>query len=282
MSGEDQASRLRELMRATRGTRTITITSGKGGVGKSNVALNVSILLSAAGHRVALVDADLALANLDVLANVTVRGNLSHVIAGRRTLEEILIDLPSGVQFVPGASGLAKLADLSPFQRAKLLGELSALESDNDVIVVDCSAGIGPTVMSFACGADHVMVVTTPEPTAITDGYAVIKSMMNKDYVGYASLLVNMATGRQEARATYQRIATVARQFLGARIFDAGYVLADPKVPEAVKKREPFVLAYPRCPASRCLAALATKLRSGKALVGHREGFFRRVANWFA
>jgi flagellar biosynthesis protein FlhG len=134
--------------------------------------------------------------------------------------------------------------------------------------------------MNFACGADHVMVVTTPEPTAVTDGYAVIKCVCGDNYDGYVSLLVNMATGRQEARSTYQRIATVGRQFLGARVFDAGYILTDPKVPEAVKRRQPFVLAYPRCPASRCLAALATKLRSGKALVGGKEGFFRRVASW--
>ena len=282
MSVEDQASKLRELMRSSRAARTIAVTSGKGGVGKSNVSLNLSILLSAAGNRVALVDADLGLANLDVLANVTVRANLSHVVAGSRTLEETVIDLPSGVQLVPGASGLARLADLTDFQRAKLVHDLAALEADNDLIVVDCSAGIGPDVLSFACGADHVMVVTTPEPTAVTDGYAVVKAVTQLNYRGHVSLLVNMVAGRHEARSTHQRIATVARQFLSARVFDAGYVLFDPKVKEAVKKREPFVLAYPRCPASRCLAALATKLRSGSAMIGHRDGFFRRVANWFA
>lgn len=282
MSAEDQASRLRQLMRANRGTQTIAVTSGKGGVGKSNVALNLAILLSAAGHRVALVDADLGLANLDVLADVTVRANLWHVIAGRRSLAETIIDLPSGVQLVPGASGLARLADLSAFQRAQLLRDLSALEGDNDIILVDCSAGIGPDVLSFATGAEHVMVVSTPEPTAVTDGYAVIKAVTNRGYRGRLSLLVNMVLGRHEARATHQRIATVARQFLGAQVLDAGYVLTDPRVREAVKKRKPFVLAYPRCPASRCLAALATKLRSSKALTGERGGFFRRVADWFA
>ncbi|HUS91311.1 MAG TPA: MinD/ParA family protein [Phycisphaerae bacterium] len=282
MSADDQASKLRELMRASRGTRTIAVASGKGGVGKSNVALNLSILLSAAGHRVALVDADLGLANLDVLADVMVRANLSHVINGNRSLEEIVVDLPSGVQLVPGASGLARLASLSEFQRGKLLGELSALEADNDVIVVDCSAGIGPDMMGFACGSDHAIVVTTPEPTAVTDAYAVIKAMTQRRYAGHMSLLVNMVAGRNEARATHQRIATVARQFIGARVFDAGYVLADPRVPEAVRKRQPFVLAFPRCPASRCLAALATKLRSGSAMVQAKGGFFRRVANWFA
>lgn len=285
MAGEDQASKLRELMRAStqgpRTTRTIAITSGKGGVGKSNVALNLSILLSAAGHRVALVDADLGLANLDVLSNVAVRANLSHVIAGTHTLEDTIIDLSSGVQLVPGASGLAKLADLSEFQRAQLVRELSALENDNDIIVVDCSAGIGPDVMNFACGADHVIVVTTPEPTAITDAYAVVKAISRKSYPGRVSLLVNMVMDRHEARTTHQRIATVARQFLNAKVFDAGYILMDPRVRESVRKREPFVLAYPKCPASQCLSALATKLRTGTTLTEQKNGFFQRVANWF-
>jgi len=281
MPADDQARRLRELMRASHGARTIAVTSGKGGVGKSNVALNLSILLSAAGHRVALVDADLGLANLDVLANVTVRGNLSHVVAGSHTLSEIVVDLPSGVQLVPGASGLTGLAQLSGFQRARLLRDLSALENDNDVIIVDCSAGIGPGMMSFACGADDIMVVTTPEPTAVTDGYAVIKAVSQRQAAGRISLLVNMASDRHEARVTHQRIAGVGRQFLAVRVLDAGYVLSDPKVREAVKRREPFVLAYPRCAASRCLVALATKLKSSSSAMAAKEGFFRRVANWF-
>jgi flagellar biosynthesis protein FlhG len=226
--------------------------------------------------------ADLGLANLDVLAGAEVRANLSHVIAGSHGLEQVVAHLPSGVQLVPGASGLAKLADLSEFQRAALLRSLTGLEADNDVIVIDCSAGIGPEVMSFACGADHVMVVTTPEPTAVTDAYAVVKAVTQRRHVGHVSLLVNMAADRHEARATHQRIASVAEQFLGRQVFDAGYVLADPRVPEAVRQCEPFVLAYPRCTASKCLAALAVRLRSDESPAGSKEGFFRRVANLFA
>lgn len=282
MPTEDQASKLRRLMQQVRRTRTIVVTSGKGGVGKSNVALNLAILLSAAGNRVALVDADLGLANLDLLVDVNVRANLSHVIAGVRKLAEIVVDLPCGVQLVPGASGLAKLGQLSEFQRVQLLKELSVLEADNDVIIVDTSAGIGPEVLHFTASADNVLVVTVPEPTAITDGYAVIKLLAQRNYEGHISVLVNMATNRLEARSTYQRISTVARQFLGTRVFDAGYVLFAPKVREAVQRRIPFVLAYPRCPASRCMAALATKLSDGSALPESRQGFFGRVANWFA
>ncbi len=283
MKSEDQASKLRRLMHQARQTRTIAITSGKGGVGKSNIALNLSILLSAAGNRVALVDADLSLANLDLLMDVNVRANLSHVISGARTLEEIVVDLPHGVQLVPGASGLAKMARLSEFQRVQLLNQLTALEADNDVIVIDTGAGISQDVLQFAIAADNVVVVTVPEPTAITDGYAMIKLLSQNGYEGHMSVLVNMTLNRNEARTTYQRISNVARQFLGVRVFDAGYVLMEPKVREAVRKREPFVLAYPRCPASRCMAALATKLSASGTLTlpNRKEGFFRRVANWF-
>jgi len=277
---QDQASRLRQLMRDANRTQTIAVASGKGGVGKSNLALNLSILLSAAGQRVALIDADLGLANLDVLLDVDVRGNLSHVISGARSLSDVIVHLPSGVQLVPGASGLERLAHLNEFQRAHLLREMMQLEADNDVIVIDCGAGIGPDVVHFATAADSVIVVTAPEPTAVTDGYAVIKVLTQAKFDGKMSLLVNFATDRQEARLTYTRVADVARQFLGARVLDAGYVLADPKVREAVRRREPFVLAYPKCDASRCLAALAAKLCAGGSLAPPRQGFFRKVASW--
>lgn len=282
MHAEDQADKLRRLMSQARQTRTIAVSSGKGGVGKSNVALNLAILMSGAGNRVALVDADMGLANLDLLAGVDVRANISHVLAGSRRRSEVVMDLPCGIQFVPGASGVAKLADLSEFQRAALLKELAALEADNDVIVIDTGAGIGPDVLHLAGSADTVLVVTTPEPTAITDAYALIKVLTQRDYLGQMSVLVNFAPTRHEGRGTFQRISTVARQFLDVRVLDAGYVLNDPKVPEAVRRREPFVLAFPRCPASRCMAALATKLCAGGALVSRPEGFFRRVADWFA
>ena len=282
MSHEDQASKLREMMQRMRQSRTVAIVSGKGGVGKSNVALNLAVLLSAGGNRVALVDADLGLANLDVLLNIDVRANLSHVISGGRRLADIVVDLPCGVQFVPGASGIAQLANLSDFQRGQLLSDMAALEAENDVILIDCGAGIGRDTMQLASSADHVLVVTAPEPPAITDAYAVVKVLKRQGYPGKLSLLVNLAADRQEARDAYQRVAGVARQFLDVRVLDAGYVLADPKVKEAVRRREPVVLAFPKSPASRCLAALANRLVEGNDLSGQKTGFFKRVANWFS
>ncbi|MCK4601599.1 MAG: AAA family ATPase, partial [Phycisphaerae bacterium] len=218
MQSEDQASKLRELVHQARQTRVIAIASGKGGVGKSNIALNLAILLSAAGNRVALVDADLGLANLDVLLDIRVPGNLSHVISGSKQLEDVVTNLPCGVQFIAGASGLAKLARLSEFKRTLLLKQLAALEADNEIIIVDCGAGIGPDVLHFSAAADNVLVVTTPEPPAVTDGYAVIKVLAQQGYSGHMSLLVNFASNRHEARQTQQRISTVARQFLGAKV----------------------------------------------------------------
>lgn len=292
---EDQATRLRQMMNQPHRVRqtprqdsrdvtcrTIAVCSGKGGVGKSNVALNLAIQLSMAGNRVALVDADMGLANLDVLINVDVRGNLSHVVAGQRSLDEIVVDLPSGVQFIAGASGLAKMANLSEFERVNLLDQLTRLEMDNDFIVIDCGAGIGPDVLSIAGGADNVLVVTTPEPTAITDAYAVIKVLAQRSYSGTMSLLVNLADSRQEARATFQRIADVARRFLDTRVYDGGYVSTDMRVREAVKRREPFVLAYPKSQASKCVAALVNRLSAGGIIPQNKTGFFKRVARLFA
>lgn len=279
--GEDQASRLRELMQQARKTMTLAVASGKGGVGKSNVALNVALLLAGAGCRVSLVDADLGLANLDVLTDVEVRANLSHVLDGTRRLEDVLIELPHGVQLVPGASGLARLTELSSFERARLLEELRSLEEDSDVIVVDTGAGIGPGVMQFAASADRTMVVTTPEPPAIADAYAVVKVLCRQGFAGQISVLANMAASRQTGRTVAQRVAAVARKFLGVQVFDAGHVPEDPHVRQAVARRTPFVLAYPRCPASRCLAAVANKLFRNVEVGEARPGFFRRVASWF-
>ena len=282
MTGVDQASRLRALMHQARRTHTIAVTSGKGGVGKSNIALNLAVLLSAAGNRVALLDADFGLANLDVLTNAQVGANLAHVVAGKRRMRDVVVDLPFGVQLAPGASGLAQMADLNEFQRTRLLDELSALEDENDVIIIDTGAGIGRNAMTFAGCADTVLVVATPEPTSITDAYAVVKVLHQRQCQGRMNLLVNFAVDRIEARATYNRISTVAREFLGVPLYDGGYILTDARVAAAVRKRTPLVLAYPRCQASRCMAALATRLCRSGALLVQRESFFRRVANWFS
>src|ERR1041385_2437859 len=173
----DQAAQLRSLVRERRRASVVAITSGKGGVGKSNIAVNLAIKLAAANKDVVLLDADLGLANADVLCNVDLKTNLAHVIARKHELAEVMVKAPGGFRLIGGASGLARMADLTDGDRQRLLEALAELEQTTDAILLDTGAGISPNVLAFAKAADHVMVVTTPEPTAITDAYAVIKVM---------------------------------------------------------------------------------------------------------
>ena len=260
----------------------IAITSGKGGVGKTNLAVNLAITLSAAGKRVVLLDADLGLANADVLCNIDLPANLSHVIARRKELGEVLVQAPGGFSLIGGASGLARMADLTDADRQRLVDALGELEQKADVILIDTGAGISPNVLAFTRAADHVLVVTTPEPTAITDAYAVVKVVSRDHAERRISLLVNQARNPNEARIVHERIARVARQFLGVSVLDAGSVPEDEQVSLAVRKRTPFVLASPRSPASHAVTQLAKRLQQGVAGATAQEaGFFHRMSRWF-
>ncbi len=279
----DQASRLRELVRgATASPLTLAILSGKGGVGKSNIAVNLSICLAARRLRVALVDLDMGLANADLLMGVRPRFTLAQVISGMRTLEDIMVDGPAGVQLVPGCSGLHQLANLSEFERQNLLLHLQKLEDSTDMIVFDCGAGISRNVIRFALAASQIMVVTTPEPTAVTDAYAVIKTLQREDYQHPVGLVVNKVISRGEAEQTYRRVSEVAKRFLGFPIAYLGYVLQDAAVAMAVQSQSPVVVSHPGSNASACLAALADALdQKQRGAPSRRESFFRRVAGLF-
>jgi flagellar biosynthesis protein FlhG len=285
----DQATTLRSLVQERRRASVIAITSGKGGVGKSNVAVNLAIKLSAAGKRVVLLDADLGLANADVLCNIDLPCNLSHVIARKKELADVMVKAPGGFRLIGGASGLARMADLTDFDRQRIVDALAELEETADIILIDTGAGISPNVLSFTRAADHVLVLTTPEPTAITDAYAVIKVITRAGGDGHLmgasdrriSLLVNQARSPGEARVVHERIAKVARQFLGVSVLDAGYLYSDEQVPIAVRKRTPFVLTAPKCPAATCVTQLAMRLEQGVAASESAGGFFHRMGRWF-
>jgi len=279
----DQATRLRQLVRKNdAGAQVIAITSGKGGVGKSTVAVNLSICLASRGLRVTLVDVDLGLANADLLMNIQPKYTIGHVLSGSRTVESICVEGPGGVRFVPGASGRADLADLSEFDRRNLIAQLHRLASSTDIVILDCGAGISRNVTSFALAADRVIVVTTPQPTALTDAYATIKSLHRQRCNVSASLFVNMVNSRAEATATFQRVAGVAQRFLNYSVADGGYMLHDTAVELAVQQRCPLVLRYPESNASVCVAAMAIDLARELPGRRHSDGFFKRVAGLFA
>lgn len=279
----DQATRLRQLMRAHRvPATTLAITSGKGGVGKTNIAVNLSICMAARGLRVTLVDVDMGLANADLLMNLQPRYTLSHVISGVRSIESICMDGPAGVRFVPGASGLESLANLSEFERLNLISQLQKLETSTDMIVLDCGAGISRNVTSFALAADQVLVITTPEPTAMTDAYATIKSLHRECRNVPLRLLVNMASSRAQAEVVYQRLSGVAKKFLNYSVANSGYMLHDKAVELAVQARKPFTIRSPESNASVCIAAIADRLAGRQAGLRRAGGFFERVIRLFA
>ena len=253
--------------------RAVAIASGKGGVGKSNLALNLSLTLAEAGRRVALFDADLGCANADVLCGISVRATLEDVIKGRRRLAEIMVPIPGvrgvrgprgrgGVRLVPGASGVAELASLNATQRTGLVEQLAALEQVVDTIIIDVGAGIAADAISFATAADSVMLTCTPEPTAMTDAYAAAKAMVSARDDLDLSLVVNMAGSEEEGQAVHQRMDGVARRHLGRSIPLAGIVPFDFSVVDAVKRRTPLLLQSPDSRATRAIRTIGASLVS--------------------
>lgn len=239
--------------------RSIVIASGKGGVGKSNFAANLAVALAERGARVALLDGDLAQANLDLLLGVHPRYDLQHVLSGEKTLEEIVVNGPAGVKLIPAASGVPELADLDDYRREALLRSLSLLDAEADLLLMDTASGVSKTVTSFCHAADEVIVVTTPETTAFSDAYALVKLLQSQGMGRPPRLLVNMATGAEEAEEAAHRFRLVARRFLRLELECIGVVPFDSAVPRAVRLQEPVVTAFPQSMAALAYRAIAAK-----------------------
>ena len=290
----DQAARLRQLVAdrspvdpgigapadPQRG-HAVAVVSGKGGVGKTNVAVNLAICLAARGLKVTLVDLDMGLANADLLLDARSPYNISHVVSGLLPIDRVGVSSSGDIFFVPGASGVERLVDLPDFDRRHLINQVAHLATGCDVLVMDCAAGISPNVLCFAALADTCLLVTTPEPTAVADAYAFAKVSIGNGHQGLIRLLVNSADSREEAREVFTRIAGVAQRFLNYTIADAGYLLHDSHVELAVRQRCPFVLRYPRCSASACMTAIAKLVVGGRRADCRRGGLFRRVVGLF-
>ncbi len=259
----------------------LAVTSGKGGVGKTNIAANLALCMTALKKKVLLMDGDLSLGNLDIIMDLNSKYNISHLISGRKNIEEIVHTCPEGLEVICGTSGLEQLANTTEFERQRLIRQLSKLQENNDIIIIDTAAGISKQVVSFCLAADHVLVVTTPEAAAMADAYAMVKVLVGNGFKDRISLVVNMAETAAEGRKTYQQIADVARRFLNTTVYNAAVILRDERLSWAVKSRKPVVLAYPRAEISASIAALAARLSHCPVTQSDSEGFFKKVVEWF-
>lgn len=292
----DQADTLRQMARKARkgqqadasqagpvsdpkGIRVISVTSGKGGVGKSNVVSNLAIALSSQGKKVLVIDADLGLGNLDVLLGLSPAYNLNHVLNGEKNLTEILIDGPAGIKIIPAGSGVQEFTSLGQHEKLKLLDELDMLEEQFDVLIVDTEAGISENVTYFTVAAQEIIVVVTPEPTSITDVYALIKLLATRYSEHHFKVLVNMAKDSEDALEVFRKLANVAGRFLDISLDYLGCVVKDEKVVEAVKRQKAVSELYPESEAAACFATLAKRVIENTRqtrLKGNIQFFFRR------
>ncbi|MCL4294703.1 MAG: MinD/ParA family protein [Anaerolineae bacterium] len=261
-------------------SRVIAVASGKGGVGKTNVVVNLGLALARRGLRVALLDADLGTANVDIVLGLHPRYHLHHVVTGQKSLAEIIVNGPFGLQVIPGASGLPDLADLPEVQRDLLLRALLVLEGNIDLLLIDTCAGVGRNVVQFILAASELLLVTNPEPTALTDAYALLKVLANYQWPVLTKLVVNNARNGPEGDITGRKLAAVTEQFLGRRVDMIGTVPHDQSVVEAVKRQSPLLQSYPRSPAAVAINRLGERLWAGSAEVDsitEVSQFFKRL-----
>jgi flagellar biosynthesis protein FlhG len=271
---EDQAKQLRDLVKTkeggldtplragkTKNTRIITIASGKGGVGKTNLSVNLALAYARIGKRVIVMDADLGLANVNVILKLIPKWNLYHVIRKQKTMLEILVETEYGIGVVAGASGFSKIANLTDDERTNFIEELNTL-SNADIIIIDTSAGVSNNVLDFVAAADDAIIITTPEPTAITDAYGIVKiiatEIENMD-MGL-KLVVNRANSAPEAKKVADRMITIAGQFLNIKLEYLGFVYDDIAVSQAVHKQRPFMVDSPRSKAAQCIQHIVGRM----------------------
>ncbi len=284
----DQAERLREIVRGagnknlTNQTRVIAVTSGKGGVGKTNFSVNMGIALAKLGAKPLLVDADLGLANVDVIMGVLPPYNLGHVILGEKRITDVMINGPAGLRVIASGSGVYKLANLSEKSLEQCLLELNEIEKYADIMIIDTGAGLSKNVLKFVLAAGEVVVVTTPEPTAITDAYGLIKVVASSDPNTLIWLVVNMVKNDSEGSQVVDRLSTVSKRFLGVDLLPLGYIPYDPIIPRAVKEQQPFIISHPRSMAGQSVDQIARNLLSnGMESLHHSTGFFDRLIEKF-
>ncbi len=248
------------LPQIKRTARVITVTSGKGGVGKTNVTINLAIALSEQGYRVVILDADFGLANIDVLFGIVPKYTLLNVIKNEKSILEIISDGPMNTKFISGGSGVEELIKLDRQQILKFIESMALLDKLADIIIVDTGAGLSENIISFIMAADEVLLITTPEPTSITDAYALMKTVSNRDKSKKIRLVVNRVDSVNEADDVLNKLELVAEKFLGVIVEPTGYIMQDEAVAKAVKRQKPFSITYPKSVAARNIRDISAKL----------------------
>jgi flagellar biosynthesis protein FlhG len=277
----NQADGLRQR-RSSRPVKVITVTGGKGGVGKTNISANLAVALSMLGRRVMLLDADLGLANVDVMFGLQPHYNLADVIRGERSLQEIIVSGPAGVMVVPGASGISDMADLTPAHHAGIISAFSELTMDLDTLIVDTAAGISDGVLRFAEAAHETLLVVCDEPTSITDAYAIIKLLSTERGVRRFRIVTNMTRQGGDGSGLFEKLSRVTEKFLDVDLDHAGSIPFDDRVWRAVQLQTPFVTAFPTSLAAGALKKLAhraDKWDVPQAARGNIEFFVERFLN---
>ncbi len=267
-------------VRSGNAPRVISVTSGKGGVGKTNIVGNLAIALQRMGKKVLIFDADLGLANIDIIFGIHPMDNIDAVIRGEKKLSEIIVQGPEGVSIIPASSGIEEVANLTEGQKLNMLSEFDELNDQFDIMLIDTGAGISSNVVYFNLAAQERIVVVTPEPTSITDAYALLKVMFSRYGTKEFSILLNMVKDGKEAKAVFKNLSNVADKFLvGISLDYAGFIPGDETLKKAVIKRRPIICEYPRAVASEHIRILADHLlnQSDRPVDGNIKFFWKQL-----
>ena len=287
----DQASQLRQIAKMLRAnreikeknkTRLITVTSGKGGVGKTNFSVNLALSLAKRGFRVVIIDADFGLANVNVVLGVSTKYDLSHVLNEEKSVFEVMTEGPGGIKFISGGAGFNDVFELSKEDVRNYIDKLMELEEVADIIIIDTGAGINEGILNFIKASNDIILVTTPEPTALMDGYALLKTVANSSLDVNFRLVVNMAHSVKEAENTMNNFVTLAKTYLSMDIDPLGYLIYDKAVSEAVRQQTPYIYSFPKSEVTKNMQKIVLRFLDESADNFYKSSFSRFLKNFFS
>lgn len=278
----DQAEKLRRLMgkglQAKRPFKVITVASGKGGVGKTNFVINLAVMLQKKGLKVAILDADFGMANVDILFGLRTKYNIYDILYNGKSIEEVSAVMENGIKLIPGGSGISELGDMNMEKRQRLLNEFSKIDNI-DLLLIDTGAGLSPVVLNFTQVADEVIIVTNSEPTSLTDAYGLIKVLISENINKNINLVINRAMHARDAQETFIKLSKTIEIFLNKSIKYLGFIIDDEKVGQAVRQQRPFTEIYPKAAATQCLDRISSELMGSKTQASNTsiKEYFNRL-----